>query len=365
MSLGNDLATIRKAKNLTLEDIQSLIKIPVSTLKEIESGSIFDGLDQNKTYIRSYVRSYARVLKIPEQIMIDALDAFEADLYNGELLEQNNEPAPEPRKVIESVAPSYAEETAASKPLPGSSAPSVDAVDWANMGHRFNTQTKNPKARVIVLVAVLVIIVAALGIYFGRGLLGFGEEAGLSEQTTRQDTNLNEPVVQTPETATPNETEEEGNNNSSANEDDARLENEDASTQNEPAPIISTAVPTQSLSNLPDTLTVTVYAARGQLTPVRITSDYNGRTNPFWMEQGEAYNFDFQDTLLIRGQYSRMLLLFNGHVVEDLRRDFFNPAFNSVMLTRSFFEDDRFLQSAPPFPYEMGAPDSIVYRIRF
>ena len=84
------------------------------------------------------------------------------------------------------------------------------------------------------------------------------------------------------------------------------------------------------------------------------------------MEPGEAYIFDFADTLRVRGQYSRMLLMFNGHVIEEAESNYYDETFDSIILTRSIFENDMYKQEASQdFPYEVGAPDSVVYRIRY
>jgi hypothetical protein len=123
---------------------------------------------------------------------------------------------------------------------------------------------------------------------------------------------------------------------------------------------------TENLDELRDTLTVVVYAAFDKLEPVRVTSDLNWRTNPFWMEQGQAFKFDFKDTLLVRGQYSRMLLMFNGHVIENPTNSYFNTDFNSVMLTRSDLQTSSFMEPAPTeLPNDVTLPDSIVYRIQY
>lgn len=95
-----------------------------------------------------------------------------------------------------------------------------------------------------------------------------------------------------------------------------------------------------------DTLTLAVYAAFDKLEPVRVTSDLNWRTNPFWMEQGEAFNFDFNDSLLVRGQYSRMLLLFNGHVIDN-HRQYYDPENESLVITRSILNDSGYFGPAP------------------
>ena len=74
MSLGKDLATIRKGLGLTLEEIQNAIKIPTHILKSIEDDSIYDSEEHNTTYIRSFIRSYARGLKIDDDKVVAALE---------------------------------------------------------------------------------------------------------------------------------------------------------------------------------------------------------------------------------------------------------------------------------------------------
>jgi len=92
MSLGKDLAFVRKKQNLSLEDIQNEIKIPLSTLKSIEDGSIFTDSGETKTYIRSFVRSYAKVLGIPDSEIVQALNEMEDGTYTGSLLGESKKP---------------------------------------------------------------------------------------------------------------------------------------------------------------------------------------------------------------------------------------------------------------------------------
>ena len=67
------------------------------------------------------------------------------------------------------------------------------------------------------------------------------------------------------------------------------------------------------------------------------------------------------DTVLVRGQYSRMLIMFNGHVIENPDLLYYNEAFDSIMLTRTDLNDESYFEIPPTdFPYEVGAPDSLV-----
>ncbi len=84
------------------------------------------------------------------------------------------------------------------------------------------------------------------------------------------------------------------------------------------------------------------------------------------MEQGDAFNFEFRDSLLIDGQYSRMLLLFNGHIIENPRQNYFDETFDAILITRSVVNQPEYLEPAPAvFPLEVGPPDSTEFVIRF
>lgn len=357
MSLGNDLASIRKSQNLTLEDIQNAIKIPLDTLKSIENGSIFNDPSRNKTYIRSFVRSYAKVLKIEDDEIVRALDEMEAGTYSGGLIHEPKDDISESGFTIgrKDYTASYSEPEVVEpdsepeeQPKKTSQAPppEVESINWADLGRKFTPAGKSSRAWLFVVLFVIVVALAGSGYYFWEDIanLSFGDDIPAAQQPEPEPSG--DPILPTPLDSAQTEQESEIS----------------PDTENQTSEETSEA----GLIELGDTLTISVYAAYGQLEPVRITSDLNWRTNPFWMEEGESYYFDFSDTLLVRGQYSRMLLLFNGHVIENPRQNYFNPTFNSIMITRSALNQPRYL-AAPPeeFPLEIGAPDSTIYRIRF
>ncbi|MFN1835855.1 helix-turn-helix domain-containing protein [Balneola sp. MJW-20] len=349
MSLGKDLASIRKEQNLTLEDIQHENKMSLDTLKSIEDGSIFDQDESQITYIRSFVRSYAKALKIPEENIVAALDAVEVGIYHkgilmGETLDM--EPVPE-------LPEEKPKETVAQDPVPAPTkkaenakqAPEVDQINWADMGRKFSPGTRNPRLWMLgSLIVIIILIVSIAWIYRDNiGNLLSSEEVA-SEQVDDQQNDTSNMINAVDST-----------------------ENETEATPEPNEPNIA-ASPAESSQNtvMPDTLTVTVYAANGQLEPVRVISDFNWKTNPFWMEQGEAYSFDFRDTLLVRGQYSRFLLLYNGHLIENPRMNYFSDEFDAILVSRAILSDDRYQEAAPDeFPLEVGPPDTIEYKIRF
>lgn len=362
MSLGKDLASIRKSKNLTLEDIQAAIKIPPETLRSIENESIFSDTSMNQTYLRSFVRSYAKVLKIPDEEIVQALDEMEAGTYSG-FLYGKNEDLDDVNNAEEFTELDALTELNEADPVPSESAEDTDqptskesattsdleSVNWADMGRKFTMVSKSPRIWLpITLFVVIAFLIGATFVYWNDISEWFGNEEPAMTQ---------EPVMNA-ETDDPMDMEDQAADSTQANEV-APVNNAQQQTATE-------NVPEREPITLGDTLTMTVYAAYGQLEPVRITSDMNWTTNPFWMEEGEAYYFDFKDTLLVRGQYSRLLLLFNGHVIENPRQNYFNSAFNSIMITRSVLDQPQYLAPAPlEFPLEIGPPDSTVYRIRF
>lgn len=66
---GDDLKTLRKAVDVKIQEIQYITKIRASVLKAIEENR-FEELPPD-TYLRSFLRSYAKILQINPQKIID------------------------------------------------------------------------------------------------------------------------------------------------------------------------------------------------------------------------------------------------------------------------------------------------------
>ncbi|MFP8487678.1 helix-turn-helix domain-containing protein [Gracilimonas sp. Q87] len=354
MSLGKDLAFIRKKQNLSLEDIQNEIKIPLLTLKSIEDGSIFTDSGETKTYIRSFVRSYAKVLGIEDSEIVQALNELEAGTYSGSLLADTKKPDEvyheidnidsEKSETIdkeEKKDPKSVSGPPRTKPSP---ATDVHSVNWADMGKKFSSVRQHSNLWVVISFLVILVVALLVTIFYWDSL----SSAFSSEEA-------DEPQVETVQPSAPQE------DSQIPTAENIPAEDEDPETMNRPQD-----TPDDAPVTLGDTLTVTVYAAFDKLEPVRVTSDFNWKTNPFWMEQGDAFNFEFSDSLLVDGQYSRMLLLFNGHIIENPRQSYFDQTFNAILITRSVLNQPRYLEPAPAeFPLDIGAPDSTEYVIRF
>ncbi len=350
MSLGKDLASIRKKSKLSLEQIQSQIKIPAHILNSIESDEIFNELNSNKTYTRSFVRSYAKGLGIADKLIVSALDAVEAGTYEkGAIFEEGFS-----KKHTPLINPNILEAPVESidnpeKGLTDRLKPTINTINWAEMGRKFSTPATNPKIFIPVLIAFILVSSVVLIYHFRTSIMGI-----FTSTETEEVVSFSEPFNQDKSSITSDSSSTTSNLTEApiVEETEIKLDNNDLKLKKPSLPYSST---------LSDTLSLIVYAAFDKLEPVRVTSDFNWRTNPFWMEQGQAYTFNFMDSVLVRGQYSRFLLLFNGHVIDEVNSKYYDEAFDSIVLTREILSADNFLAQPPEiFPYEVGAPDSLI-----
>lgn len=350
-SIGKDLAAIRHHLGYSIEDIRHSTKIPLDTLKSIESGSIFEQTDEIKTYVRSFVRSYGRALKLDDEVVVKALNQQETGNYNHLLLKRfpeisqkstqqappvtETKPEPEPtqskdKSDLSASVPKTEPKKEAKNPT---APPGVRNVNWADMGKKFSPAKKQSPAWLIGIVLILTILGAA-----AYGFYRFDLHTLFEREVTVPD-QQEEPAV-------------------AQNGEGTGLSLD--LTDEQPAEAEETA-------ELDEVLYITVYAAFDQLEPVRVWSDEKPRMDPYWMEQGLAFNFEFRDTVRIRGQYSRMLLFMNGHLIDNFRNNYFNSEENAVEITRSLFETDPKWANSVPFelPGNAPPPDTVTNRPTF
>jgi len=358
-SIGKDLALIRAHQGYSIEDIQKATKIPLYTLKSIEDGTIFTEPSEINTYVRSFVRTYGRAIKLDEELLSQALDHEELGNYDHLLLrdypkirekegiEVENEPETDPTDLFEpeddkdgikddkeSKTPSFPFEKEEKKTPPApkkyssvTSKPDLSNINWAGIGpDRRHKRTQIPVW--IISAGLIIILLVAAAILITQ--FGFSE----SDETERDGSmQIEQPAIGT--------------------EQDLSLE-------------LSDEAPDEQLqiAELEEILHLTVYAAYSRLDPVRVWSDLKPRIDPYWMDQGTAFNFEFQDTIYIRGNYANMLLFLNGNRIDDFRSQNFNDEQNAVELTRSLFDTDP--RWATPVPLEIPGdadePDTIVNR---
>lgn len=336
-SVGKDLAAIRQHLGFTVDDIHAITKIPINTLNNIESGSIFTSGEENPTYVRSFVRSYARAIKISDELVVKALDQQNYGNYNHLLLNKFPELLPSGTVLsaedVDSVPPPIVEpesenEAVTNKKDPTSytstpEPPTVSTVNWANLGHRLSVIDNRPP--VWLIGAAVILIIALVSGYF------------IINSETFKSNDENGAIV-SPPIAPP----------------ESPVLDLDINQPEEP----------QQQAILDGTLYLTLYAAFDVLEPVRVWSDTKSRFDPYWLDLGQAYNFEFRDTIRVSGQYNRMLLFVNGNLIENPRQDLFNAQTGSVEITRSFLESDPKWANKIPLelPPNVVPPDSVVSR---
>jgi cytoskeletal protein RodZ len=374
-SLGKDLAAVRKHQGRSLDEIYEETRVPLHILKSIEDDTIFSDIDENNTYIRSFIRSYAKALRIDTEIIIEALDQAEKGTYSGLITKEGKrkgekkssstdkpesskadtkkpsaaEPdVPRRKKQHAKVSPekmtggrstSYSPGQTSSEPTQPFSSDTSN-INWADMGKKF-TQLEGSRPIWIVVVAFIAIAVAGGAYWFMSGDQATtqtasssgvaGDSATLSQTVTLPD-SLKQ--VAQPDTAQSDEKISAAPN-----------------SEVEPEPV------------LPDTLEFLIYAAYDKLEPVRVLSDVNNRLSPYWIEHEEAMRFEFVDSVKIRGQYNRMLILYNGHQVNEFLSRYYDQDQQFVIFKRDLFTEDKWYTPAPD-TLPAGVPQPTVIRQR-
>lgn len=303
-NLSKDLKACREQQKISLEDISKGTRVPAGTFASIENGTFFNNPAYTRTYIRSFTRMYARAVKIKEDDIIRALDELENGVYEDYLhrryiLGETDIPKiilPEPEPTEPQRTPIETDRS----------------INWSNISTRFLKPTvENSKA--IYLVALLIVLVLASIFFFGSPDPDESDNANM----------IDESLLAIPESSL--------NDNAS-----------DTSFY--------------AVGNLADTLYVTVYAVYDKLDPVRITSDLEEKVNPYWLEKGSARNFGFRDTLFIRAESRRWVMIYNGHLITDLATYQVNSDPNYIRITRSLISSKREWAAPGMLPDGMRPP---------
>lgn len=78
--IGYRLGEARKAMNLSHQVVAEQLRLKVTTVRELEAG--LNSLDLAPTFIRGYIRSYARLVQIPEQELLSLLPKTQVEKSN-------------------------------------------------------------------------------------------------------------------------------------------------------------------------------------------------------------------------------------------------------------------------------------------
>lgn len=108
----------------------------------------------------------------------------------------------------------------------------------------------------------------------------------------------------------------------------------------------------RAVQTLPDTLSIVVYAATGNLEPFRVRADTFENRRPYWVEVGRGMRIQFINEIAVSGNLNRMLLLYNDRVITTFAE---TSAQGERVIRRSQFEEDPTLESFT----QSGLPEGI------
>lgn len=418
--LSQDLENIRKGQKKSIKDVFESSRIPVHIIEQIENGNIFSSYANNPVYLRSFIRTYAKSLKIVESDIVRAIDehlggnysGFLAKRYSQENLEKKTEEeklplitdtSKNPQEPLQSPSESVESEQADSQSQQVNDADKpdvknqprkkfftpesleiarektlkdieeedeeitskaqtstvlaeakqgqvIDKVEWATMIKKGTTLGNNSRKMMLMVSVVLLVILGVVLFIFNRSS-DIEEITQVTEIPAQQELAPQPPVVaaDTAEAAptTPLE----------------QITQEPAEAR---APVVATPPPVSTpATDIPiaqrDSLEILVYAYTDKLEPFFVGLS-NGTANmPYWIEQGTAMRIVFTEEINIRGQFSRMRIIFNGNPVPNFM-DFFGDN-RTVSIPRAFFdEDERWNRPTPQEQWGFEPPQQIINR---
>lgn len=356
-SLHQDLIDIRTKVGITPAQIQQKTKIPESIIREIEKGIIFESTEQQKTYVRSFTRSYAKAIGIKDDDIVIALDLNDSGEYDGFLAgkylkinetkkstsdtsNQTNdliiEITPEPHLDASILRPGPTSTIGAeeySRPDPSRAynkvtppPPKIETVDWAGVGQRFTGIRSSSDA----YIGILVILLLVIG---GTYVVINWPESDTAESITT--------IVETP------------------SENKIPVPIVTPQVSDDDIVVVEQTLPSSAPETLPDTLHIVIKAINNKLEPVRVLSDVNNIRSPYWIETNQAMRFDFINQIEITGNFSRMALFVNGHYLQNFQE--FIGSSNAVQISREILETypNFYSDEVPILPDDVTTPTII------
>jgi hypothetical protein len=82
---GRDMRRIREARDVSVDTIHASTRIAHTLIETFEETGLVDHPAFNRVYLRSFVRSYADAVDIPEEVALEALDRALDGAYSDEL----------------------------------------------------------------------------------------------------------------------------------------------------------------------------------------------------------------------------------------------------------------------------------------
>ena len=434
--LSEDLVSIRKEARLSKQDVFDKCRVPLETIYAIEDGSIFAGKMRNKTYLRSYIRTYAKAIGISEEDITIALDDHEIGSYEDSLTKKylsrpekisdqpkseagkkpakkehpdsNDQKKPEKGsgKKTQRITPESQEKTkediewedsvhqkrpststsdfasfesvgtepaSAKMPEP----PELDNVDWAS---KVKDAVYRPQRNRLLWVIIAILLAFALAI---SSVYWFWIQ---EEEPVTMGAPSEEVTPATPD-AGAGSPESEAGAGTPAMETPSDLPETPTEAAESPEPAVTDTIPSeeeasvlpsitteeilvQDLSQLGpnDIIHVVIYALHGNLEPIRVQSDVfttdESALRPYWVEHQEAMRFEFVDEITIQGALGRLVLVINGHVIDDFSQLYHDGP--RIRLSRAFIMENPQLHTPPDTPFSgVPEPRAITDRPRF
>ncbi|MGM0737793.1 MAG: helix-turn-helix domain-containing protein [Bacteroidota bacterium] len=444
----DDLVRIRKEKKLSRQDVYYTCRIPMEMIEAIEDGSIMSGKVRNKTYIRSYFRTYAKTLGISDEDIITALDEYDAGLYDHGLMhkylpdqpddstpaekQSSAKPAKEKKKkesretgdagnVKEQgaerkgkskvITPESQEKTVddvewedenikktrttststspsdydkeekrdadAGSAVPAPEPTDVGGVDWASKVKKAVYRPQRNRLLWVILAILLALALALASIVWYWQ--GYGTEPAPTpavEQDVPAPTDPESVPEEVPQAGLPAD-EADPSAVEPAQQDILTVDGSDIEDEVPPEEPPPPPTREEILADIEahyttgDTLYALAYALFGNLEPVRVQSDVfagedlqDGPPRPYWVEQYQAMRFEFLDEIILQGSLARMVLIINGHIIDNFA-DFYIDG-SRISITRERLIDNGTFEIAEEDPFTvLEVPRSVVDRPRF
>jgi hypothetical protein len=389
--MHQDLKAIRENQRMSIQDVYEKTRISAENIRLIESGELYSRPDANKIYLRSFTRTYAKAVGVSDEDITTALDYMEADMYEGFLAEKYlgskpetpapkvppkppfpknpasdkpagqkadddrdvkadkqsdgplfntsdsgdnddddaSEPAPprgenkKIRRTSTRTTSIFAPVIPGREPLEHTDDPADGSVNWADVNKKMVTR-KDGNGLLIFLGLLGIVLVAAL-IYMLSTSNGDESDSGVA---TVPGPRLEQPLA----------------------------------SDTLGAPV--SPDPAQLAAALPDTLILTVYAARGNLEPVRVLTDLFNIQRPYWVEAGRAMQFEFLQDIQIRGNLERMILMYDDRIITDFQQ--YDAENRVIIISREQFLRDPTMSSfsTDVMPDNLPRPVEIIERPR-
>ncbi|MEX1136365.1 MAG: helix-turn-helix domain-containing protein [Balneolales bacterium] len=410
-TLIEDIKAIRKYKKVSLNELYEKTKVPAHIIEMIDNGTIFTENPNNKIYIRSFIRTYAKGLGISNDDIIQALDDHEVDVYEGFLADKYINKSGGNSSDRGGIKPSG--------PLPSTGSSQTSSEKKAEADRKVEEKSKKEgknkgddrKQKDTPSGEANKAVLPNNSLDDDRYLDAEDEKirqtksthtAGHHSLDLRPDItkpyNLRTPEPPSISSVDWADTVKRFNplennskmyltfasvfcviliaffafyafradifplnfnlgNGSTADLDEAvqlPIAPDTLEDDNEDVSEVAQA------EELADTLGIIIYAANDKLEPVRVQTDINNILTPYWIEEGEAIHTKFVDEILIRGEYSQMELVFNGQRIEDIRS--FSTEDQFIRISRDFLNEDPKWKMAMTDSIPSGMPPPSIIR---